>query len=210
MGNGKPLSCKCKTCRYAWKPTWATLSQGHGCPHCGIENKRLTQVEVEHRLKRVNPTIKILGKYEYADFPILCRCLNCLHEWKPMWSDLVRGSGCPSCRLRSENEVRAIVEKVTGLKFPKAGPTVVPWLHGLHLDGYNRRHKLAFEYQGPQHYELTNFGGSADTRDRLAKRKRDDSRKRVQCWRHGVKLVSIPYYIKDVTGYVSRRLGDAI
>ncbi|MCK4392664.1 hypothetical protein KAX17_07125 [Candidatus Bipolaricaulota bacterium] len=64
------------------------------------------------------------------------------------------------------------------------------WLEGLELDVYVPSRKLAFEYQGQQHFHpLQMWGGKAA----LEKTKERDARKRTLCTKVGVKLVQIDY-----------------
>lgn len=197
-GAHSPLKCKCLVCRHEWSPVWNNL-RGHGCPKCKINKlaslKKLTLEEVQKRYKKLHPHVEVL-EYSNTRSSVKCRCRKCGHVWKTR-----RWSRCRVCEPRafgvSEEKVRRLVEKVTGWKFPKASPLEVPWLHGLHLDGYNKRHRAAFEYQGYQHYTRKNYfflGSDYEKRKRFDALRRRDARKRMQCMRHGVSLVCIPYW----------------
>jgi len=70
----------------------------------------------------------------------------------------------------------------------------------MELDGYNKRHAVAFEYQGEQHYRPI-YGEKA-----LAQLKRNDERKRLICYRRGIKLIRIPYWKKDVGAFIRSKL----
>jgi len=174
---------------------------------------RLTTSEVKARLKEINPTIETIGKYlDSNKSPLKCKCLVCKHRWTSSWGNLNQRHGCPRCSAgKSEEDVRLILEEMTGKKWPSANPTDVPFLHGLTLDGFCRELKskkfpngTAFERQGEQHYHL--FRWNNFNHDELLKQKRRDWRKRTQCWRHGIRLIRIPYWIKDVKGYLKRRV----
>jgi hypothetical protein len=98
-----------------------------------------------------------------------------------------------------------VIERITGWKFPKARPT---WLRGrglqpLELDGYNARHKVAFEYQGEQHYQSL-YGEATLTRT-----KRNDTRKRITCLRRGVQLICVPYWKRDVEAFIRSKLASS-
>lgn len=151
---------------------------------------------------------------------------SCGHTWTTTW-DKIRilawsrsEIDCPTCFpscLHSEEEVRRTLGKLTGLKWPRANPSEVPFLHGLHLDGYCRELKsvkfpngTAFERQGEQHYKLVNLGGKCDSTKELTKRKRRDWRKHIQCWRHGVRLIKVPYWVKDLESYLREKLADTL
>lgn len=210
----EPVQCKCRVCGYEWKADAGNLTHGKGCSSCG-GRMRLTLKAVKKRLAILSPTIAIAAKqYVSAHSRLPCRCMVCGHRWSPTWDTLSRGQGCPSCyRTRggtsiAETEVRQLIERITGWKFPKTYPS---WLQGRcrtrtrHLDGYNKRHRVAFEYQGQQHYVPRKDRAADD----LEKNKRRDERKRVLCYRYGIRLINIPYWTKDVEDLIRRKLRKA-
>lgn len=87
-------------------------------------------------------------------------CKICQHRWKASWVWLAVGiSRCEKCYPNkygeSEDSIRIIIERITGWKFPKCRPDFLIGRNGyrLELDGYNKRHAIAFEFQGPDHYK---------------------------------------------------------
>lgn len=206
-GTHHPLPCECKQCGHSWSPHWNSLNQGVGCPNCAGTVKLTTSL-VRARLTELNPHIKLLSAYKGAKFPITCQCMKCYHVWKPLWHSLYsQGTGCPKCSSRYgifEELVISTAEKLTGWKFPKATPKEVPFLHGLHLDGYNKERKIALEADGEQHKQFSQHFHK--TRSEFVATKRRDRRKRIQCWRHGIKLIRIPISTKDIEAFLSRRL----
>jgi len=65
----------------------------------------------------------------------------------------------------------------------------------MELDGLNPELKLAFEYQGPQHYRiLLPFKMDAT---RLESSQRRDEQKRLLCEAHGITLLEIPYSVES-------------
>lgn len=64
------------------------------------------------------------------------------------------------------------------------------WLHGLELDIYLPARKLAFEYQGQQHFHAVAAWGGEDALRDLQER---DARKASLCHELGIKLISIRY-----------------
>ena len=105
------------------------------------------------------------------------------------------GHWCPTCSSGiSERICRALLERTTGVPFPKTRPS---WLKNnrgrqMELDGYAQSLELAFEYQGYQHYKPIPFLES--NLERLKQRQQDDKRKHQLCLQHGVTLFEIPYY----------------
>lgn len=90
-----------------------------------------------------------------------------------------------------EEMLREILEKTYGKKFPNVRPS---WLlnpntgHELELDCYCEDLKLAFEYQGQQHYNPVSFFGGEASHKKIVER---DRIKKKICEDRGIKLVVI-------------------
>lgn len=197
-----PICCKCLVCKHKWSPVWDTLRVGRGCPKCGIRKcsdaNRFTLEQVKEKIKKINPSIKIVGKYISALSPINCKCLICSGVWNSTWAHLSQKHGCPKCNLTGgiiEERVRKIFERITGWKFQKVNPSKIPWLQGLYLDGYNYKHKIAFEYQGPQHYKLCRW--NKFNKRILHRQKQNDKKKKLLCKRNKIKLICVPFNVKE-------------
>lgn len=101
-------------------------------------------------------------------------------------------SGCPECSKKTfvgQERVRLIFEHHFNKKFPSSRPN---WLinpltgKNLELDGYCEELKIAFEYQGRQHFsDNTEFGGD------FKNQKQRDIYKKEICLKHGINLVVI-------------------
>jgi peptide subunit release factor 1 (eRF1) len=212
------IHCLCLKCNYDWYPCWDTLQAKQRCPNCASKEsqdaQRLSLDEVKRRVHQINPKITIVSaEYLGARSALKCKCVNCEHIWNSSWNRLDRSANCPKCgsQYKSEEEVRSIFERLTGLRWPQANPSEVPWLRGLYLDGYCRTLKTenypsgtAFEYQGYQHYQPSHRHKYSETK--LHEQKRRDWRKRIQCWRHGVRLIVIPHNVKNLHQYIAGRL----
>jgi len=93
------------------------------------------------------------------------------------------------------------------LQFKKVRPW---WLvnhetgYCLELEGYCKQLKLAFEYDGIQHYEYPNPFHRSE-REFLQQRKRDQMENR-KCKICGVTLIRIRYDERDLEGYIRKEL----
>lgn len=207
------MKCKCIKCNTIWRVRWVDLRYRHGCPKCYRRSRFLTLDEITRRLMHLNQTIRILSKkYDGSLSPLKCLCTICNNTWETTWNCLKDGYGCPYCNRNGgvkERELLRFASKLCGFKLTPKTPSQVPWLRGLFLDGYNEEHKTAIEYQGEQHYKpiwgLQNL---------LSTKKRDE-RKRLLCYRHGVKLVRIPYWMMrgvdwmgEVGQFILKRLSN--
>lgn len=111
------------------------------------------------------------------------------HTWSATPRNIKGGSWCPQCKIYfGEAYCRAMLETIFSKPFPTKYPK---WLKGLELDGYNEELKLAFEYQGRQHYKaVKNWGG-----ERQLKVLQDNDRKKAElCNENGINLIVIPTF----------------
>jgi len=75
--------------------------------------------------------------------------------------------------------------------FPEAQHRATPqWLRPLHLDIFVPSKKLAFEYQGRQHFEPVDFFGGEEA---LKHTRNRDQRKKIKCSSNGVVLIEWRY-----------------
>lgn len=111
------------------------------------------------------------------------------HEWDTKPVIVAGGSWCPHCRKSiGEHKCRFIFEKLFGVEF-NTTRKVLP--NRWELDGYNDHLKLAFEYNGEQHYEqIVSWHRDNKT---LIRRQRVDEEKKKICEDKGIKLVTIPF-----------------
>ena len=113
------------------------------------------------------------------------------HEWESMPNSVLRGSWCPHCKKSiHEHKCRFIFEQLFGVPF-KNTFTVLP--NKLELDGYNEQLKLAFEYNGLQHYKRVPQWQK--TENAFLLRKQMDSEKEKLCKEMGITLIVIPYTV---------------
>jgi len=109
---------------------------------------------------------------------------------------------------KSENKCRSIIENIYKQPFPSIRPDFLrnPVTgKNLELDMYNENMKLAFEYNGVQHYKYTPFF-HRNYNDFL-KQKLYDKYKKSVCKRLGITLITIPYTVKykDLNKWITLR-----
>ncbi len=113
-----------------------------------------------------------------------------------------------------EEQCRRIFESLyPGYKFPSTKPD---WLinprtgERLELDGYCSELRLAFEYNGEQHYVYPNKFHTS--KEKFLNYKVRDIIKRLLCDRHGVYLLAIPYTIPPASlrSYIKAYLPESL
>ena len=178
---------------HEWDAASDNIKHGHWCPMCA-GSYPLT-------LGKMQKAACVFGgrclskRYVNSGTHLRWRCGEG-HEWEAKPYHILKGHWCPVCSAGiSERISRALLERITGVRFPKARPE---WLKNergnqMELDGYAASLSLAFEYQGHQHFSHVSFF-HADKSD-FKRRQHDDARKRRLCQRHGVALLEIPHFV---------------
>jgi hypothetical protein len=133
---------------------------------------------------------------EYKDnrTPLYYKCPEG-HLGKIRLDGFLRGKGCANCsKSRSEKLTREIFERIMSVEFPTVRPDFLKnpkTGYNLELDGYNENLKLAFEYNGIQHYKFEKY--FHDTEDAFKIQREHDEFKYKKCVELGITLISIPY-----------------
>ena len=199
------LKWQCKE-GHIWEAVPPSIKGGHWCPNCRKDkpgyNLKLTIQEMQELAKQKGG--KCLST-EYIDgkTKLQFQCSEG-HRWYATPGKIKFGRWCPRCRTPSVGEriCREYFEVIFHHEFPAYKPR---WLindrgNRMELDGYCKDLKLAFEYQGSQHFESS----SLFTGGNLAQRKKDDVVKEMVCKQNEVALIIIPYTIEygDMQKYI--------
>jgi hypothetical protein len=129
------------------------------------------------------------------------------HTWEAIPNNIKNhGCWCPRCHVNiGEEIVRATLEEAfPGKTFDRTRS--LPWLQGLELDGYNDEMKLAFEYQGIQHYErVPHFQRDEGAFDSQVAR---DALTEERCVNEEVTLLTVSYQIgfENLRNWVRKEL----
>ena len=188
-------------CGFQWKACFSSVKNNKTwCPKCA--NKRLGQtyaltIEDCHLLAKNSNITCLSTVYHNSSTRMPWQCQNG-HIWETTYNSIYRGTRCPKCNTnKTEKQVRKIFET----KFNKEFPTVKPnFLKNpvtgcnLELDGYCEELKLAFEYDGEQHYRKAHYH-TDDTN--LHKQQQRDKLKDQLCKNANITLIRIPYWEKD-------------
>ena len=113
------------------------------------------------------------------------------HTWEAMWGHVKnKGSWCPQCSsYKTERLLREALSNRLGYELEK-----ITFLHNGHkyqFDGYNKKHKIAFEYHGYQHYVYPNTFHKTEQAFIAAQQR--DKEKEQYCISKKIKLIVIPF-----------------
>lgn len=201
--------------KHRWWTKPVSVFAGHWCETCANERKSRENTNLTIGTMRELAAAKggkcISTVYRNIYTPLEWECALG-HRWPTAPANVIAGRWCPMCRHGlSERICRAVFEYLLEASFPRARPR---WLLGtcgkpLELDGYCEVFRLAFEYQGAQHF--TRVRQFKMDRDRLAALQARDEIKRAACHRNGITLIEIPYTVlhQEIEGYIRSELEHA-
>jgi hypothetical protein len=143
---------------------------------CGlVVNKKGKVISEEEIYKDAHSKLDVKCKYK--------------HEFSISYNNLKANKWCPLCSaLKMESFAKEIIEEIFDEIFVKMRPK---WLEGLELDIYNEKLKIAFEYNGIQHYEYVPYFHRQESK--FIKQQENDKKKIKLCKENNIKLIIIPY-----------------
>lgn len=164
---------------------WLAVPLGNSwCPKCAGKGKGIDDIRSMAK-KRGGQLLsdKFIGVDKKYDF----KC-SVGHSFSMTFSKMQGGQWCSICSKGSKSEelVRIVMEQIFGHEFKRVRPN---WLKNdlnvpMELDGYAHDLKMAFEYQGRQHYETMAFLVDQD----LVRIQKNDKLKAKICKARGISL----------------------
>lgn len=209
INSGTKLLWVCKD-GHQWKTNPDSIKAEHWCPKCGNKrtaNARRLTIEELQQIAKSKKGKCLSTKYISAKNFLLFECER-KHQWQAQPTKIKHGQWCPRCLSEiGENLCYHYFEHFFQTHFFKNRPK---WLinstgHLLELDGYNEELKLAFEYNGQQHYTYTKF---FHTNQHFNEQQNNDQLKEKLCEQHNIRLIIIPYTIKyaNIGEYILQQL----
>jgi len=187
-----PLRWKCAK-GHEWEAIPDAVKRATWCPVCG--GSYPLNLAMIRQFAHSYGGECLSTKYVNSKTHLLWRCSEG-HEWTAKSDHVLNGHWCPICSAGvSERICRALLERMTGIRFSKARPQ---WLRNkrgkqMEFDGYTPSLGVAFEYHGEQHYQHNIFFHK-NVRA-FKQRQQDDEQKRRVCRRRNVILLEVPYWI---------------
>lgn len=202
---------KCGKCDHVWEATANNIKRGSWCRTCQYSLLsrifRTVYCEIVTLAKKVG-VIKtgyegafLVSEEKYYDtrhpntHKFQWECGKCGNIFKMDINHVKRPQWCPKCTEgESEQVCRGFFERIFEIKFPKQRPEwlINPFSEGqMHFDGYNEKVKLAFEFNGPQHYVY--YPKYHKKYEDFIKQKERDMIKAELCKKYGIILIVVPH-----------------
>ena len=194
VNNHSRLRWECSK-KHTWETSYKAIQRGCWCPKCsyGAAGKQRRKSIKEVQELAASRGFSLLStEYHGSDQYLEWECESG-HAWNASYNAIQSGNGCPNCwGSLPEEKCRFILEQLLRESFPK-----INRIDGerLQLDGYNKGLKLAFEYNGQQHYKYTPVFHR--TIKRFEEQKTRDKKKLDLCKKIGIELIVIPYTEQD-------------
>jgi hypothetical protein len=183
------------------------IQQGSWCPQCA--GYFTTDISVL-RQHAINKGGKLKSKVYINNRSKVEWVCSKKHTWFAKWDDVnCKNSWCPKCNIfKTEEKVRSILESKLQLSFPKRR-----FYYDKHkfyeLDGYNEENKIAFEYNGKQHY--LRHPKWHKTEQAFALQQVRDANKVLWCEQNNITLIVIPYTAdNNLTKYIDKKLSEIL
>jgi hypothetical protein len=192
----------------------ASVRAGSWCPECS-GCKRLAVEDCVRCARENNGKFisdvytNVVTKYEWeCEFG---------HRWKTKLKNIRAGKWCPICNASSgEKEVARILNNILKNTIIYRRYRCFDWLISdttgwkLELDFYIPDFNIAIEFQGIQHFKPVDFSGKNKNKakDDFEKRKARDHTKRRLLEKHGITLIEILYYEKDIEGVLLEKINN--
>ena len=171
------------------------LKNGVGCMECagkkrGIEQRK-SHAEYVAEMNIKNPFMDIVGTYidQYTKIEYICKV--CGHRGESLPNNLLRGGGCPECKM-SNGEKRILkylqdnkIKFNTQYTFEDCKN-----IFCLPFDFYLPDYNMCIEYDGEQHFRPVDYFGGEESFKRL---QRNDHIKTQYCCDNGIGLCRIRY-----------------
>ncbi len=175
---------------HQWEATPNAVKRRTWCPVCARTKYSIEDMN-QLASKRGGKCLSTI--YRGVSHKLTWECING-HRWDAIPGSILNGTWCPYCsgvRSINENLCRKIFELAFRDVFPKCRPN---WLKAtlkslpLELDGFCEGLKLAFEYQGEQHYKPMHYNGEQGFKAQV---KRDLIKSQL-CSKNEITLIVIP------------------
>lgn len=186
------------------------INYGYWCSNCYVRKSKYSISTVSEIVKNNFDGYCLSDNISSVEDILKWKC-SANHIFEKKLRYVLEGNWCKVCssRLITERLYRCCLEQKLNIEFKNIRPE---WLKSpktgccLELDIYSEKHKLAFEYNGEQHYkEVPNLNIDSN---KLKKIKENDLFKKNICKQKGIKLIIIKFNSKSIEDAVKDVLNE--
>lgn len=183
------LSWECEY-GHSWEASWTNINHKTSptwCPTCAKKSKPSITILQQHAMSLGGKLLST--EYINNKSKLIWEC-NKGHKWKAAWAHIKREEWCPECAsFKTELKVKKLLSKHLNISLIKT--RFLFNNRRYEFDGYNEKHKIAFEYHGYQHFIYPNhWHRTLDIFEAAQQRDRD---KEQYCKDNNIKLIIVPY-----------------
>lgn len=198
-GSFKPIEIIC-TKHGIFKQTPTRHLAGSGCKKCSIDRKKSNTSEFIKKARIIHNDKYDYSKSEYTGvhdrINIICKKHGIFQQ---SVEGHLKGRGCPMCKESKGELNTAISLKNLGIEFirnKKFDDCIGVYGLKLPFDFYLPDHNMCIEYDGIQHFRISDFYGGNEA---FIRQQRNDKIKTDYCENNGITLLRIPYKISGYT-----------
>jgi hypothetical protein len=190
QGSDVNINWQCLKCSNVWRQNPDhILNTKAGCPKCFFESIKLNTNEIVQKIAIKN--ISILSEFNNINDKVEFKCNLCECKWRTKLLHVIYHTGCPGCLNKKEKYIQDILNNQQ-IEYSYHKRLNIPQLVFVDFFIYNRN--IIIEYNGKQHYEPVEYYGG---KSKFVKQQARDENLRVYCKENNIKLLEIPYWIKD-------------
>ena len=188
-------------CGNEYEVTLNNFKRGKRCSVCRIkensEKRNISKEYVEKEIKKEGYLVISFEDFKKSDDKLKLKCPKG-HIFKTSWNSFQQGSRCPHCKTsKGENKIKDFLDSENIIYYQQYKFEDCKNNRSLPFDFYLPKYNTCIEYDGEQHYKLTNFSGNMTIKEqevRLEYYKQNDNIKTQYCQNNNIKLIRIPYW----------------
>jgi hypothetical protein len=201
INNNTKLLWECSE-GHQWKARWNNIKNlNQWCPTCsGCSKPDITELQ-DYALSKNGSLLS--NTYINDNTKMVWGCEKG-HQWEAIWDNIKNNHWCPECSsFKTEHRCKKLLEQKLGYKFKKT--RFIYKGNRYEFDGYSAENKVAFEYQGIQHYIYPNhWHRTLEIHEKAVQRDLD---KINYVKENNIKLIIIPYTEeKNLEDYITKQI----
>lgn len=207
QNNKQHLTIRCPKGHITDTMTWNNFQNGSGCSICAQKSTNFDLVRIYIESQKYRLISKEYNGTHSKDLIVECPKK---HRYVVRWNDFQQGYRCPECReWKNEKRLGEILFQIFPTEKIETQDSL-GFLGRQRVDYSIRGLKLAFEYDGEQHFRPVRFGGISkeEAQQNFAKQQKWDKTKNRLCQREGYQLIRIAYNENLNAKYIQKKVAQ--